>query len=876
MDADRNLLFGVLALHLELIDANQFADACAAWAARKEIPLAELLVERGWLTASDRADIDKLLERKLTRHSGDVKASLAEVTTLQVRQSLAGIDDPDVRHSLSPPVDGHVLVHTTDYAPEANDRYTLSRLHATGGIGRVWLARDASLGRDVALKELRPERADQPAMWGRFLREAQVTGQLEHPGIVPVYELGRRSDDDQPFYTMRFVRGRTLAEAAKSFHERRKREEAGPLEFRALLAAFVGVCNAVAYAHSRGVLHRDLKPQNVVLGDYGEVMVLDWGLAKVVGETDGDEAADRPPVALAEGSRDETVAGQVLGTPAYMAPEQAEGRLDLLDARTDVYGLGAVLYEVLTGQPPFSGPDTLAVLRKVVHEPPPNPRHLVPATEQALEAIALKAMAKQKSERYVSVKQLTSDVQQWLADEPVGAYREPWTVRARRWGRRHRLLVTGVVALLAAALPLLLLVVLVADRARQQAEADREAIRAQKEISERNEADAIQAREETAHALARTTAVKNFLQDEVFAVVRPQGYGLGRDVTMRQVLDAAVPKIKPAFAGFPEDEAALCTTLAMSYYRLGLYPQSESLNRRGLELRRQELGEDHRDTLTSLHNLADTLRAQNKLAEAEPLFRQALAGKVRVLGAENEDTLNSRENLAILLAQQRKFGEAESSLREILAARSRGRAEDNLPMSTSLINLSSVLAMQGKFADAEASLRQGLDGYRRKHGEEHPETLTAMHNLGAILLEQKKFSEAEPVIRRATESRSRVLGPDHPNTLKSQHNLADLYRGKGKLAEAEAQLREVVERRRRVHGEGHPTTMNSVAALAGIFQEQRRFAEAEALLLAGYKALSSASNVPPAEVNKTRERLAKLYDAWGKKEEAGRWRLPVK
>jgi hypothetical protein len=269
--ADRNLLFGVLALQADLQTPARFAEACSAWAARKDTPLAYLLVERGWLSPADRADVDRLLQRKLAKYAGDARASLAEVATDSVKRSLAAIEDADVRQSLAglspPPKTAHVLLSTTDHLPETRERYTLSRLHATGGIGRVWLARDASLvsrqspidrclvvnlpkflrnslrltyqseidrilGRDVALKELRPERAGNPAVWDRFLKEARVTGQLEHPGVVPIYEVGRRPDDRSPFYTMRFVRGRTLAEAIRTYHQRQAQGEAGPLELR--------------------------------------------------------------------------------------------------------------------------------------------------------------------------------------------------------------------------------------------------------------------------------------------------------------------------------------------------------------------------------------------------------------------------------------------------------------------------------------------------------------------------------------------------------------------------------------------------------------------------------------------------------------------
>jgi serine/threonine-protein kinase len=450
MDTDRNLLFGVLALQADLLDPPRFAEACSAWATRKDASLADLLVQRGWLTPADRADVEKLLNRKLKKHGGDARAGLAEATTNQVRQSLAEVADAEVLQSLSAPtptLSDPIQASTTAYLPDARDRYTLRRLHAVGGIGRVWLAHDDALGRDVAFKELLPEQSAHPAVWARFLKEAQITGQLEHPGIVPIYEVGRRSDEQAPFYTMRFVRGRTLAQAAAAYHQKRCRSAAGPMDLRDLLTAFVGVCQAVAYAHSRGVLHRDLKPQNVVLGDFGEVIVLDWGLARLMGRAEEETA---PLAVSADGAAEATTQGQVLGTPSYMAPEQAEGRLDQLGPATDVYGLGAILYEILTGRPPFTGPEKTAVLHQVIHDAPAPPRTVAVGTPAALEAVCLKALAKKAASRYATAKELAGEVQHWLADEPVSGYREPATTRLARWGRRHRSLVTSAAALLVA------------------------------------------------------------------------------------------------------------------------------------------------------------------------------------------------------------------------------------------------------------------------------------------------------------------------------------------------------------------------------------------------------------------------------------------
>jgi serine/threonine-protein kinase len=474
-DADRNLLFGVLALQVDAISRAQFVDACSLWASQKDQSLADVLTERGWLAPEDRAEVDRLVERKLKRHGGDARAGLAEVTGDAVRRSLAGLDDPEIQRSLQPATEheatGHVLLSTLAYQPETRERYTLTRLHARGGIGQVWLARDVDLGREVALKELRPERAGNPTVWARFLEEARITGQLEHPGIVPVYELRKRADDQAPFYTMRFVRGRTFSEATHAYHSRLAEGKVGPLELPELLTAFVGVCHAVAYAHSRGVIHRDLKGQNVVLGDYGEVMVLDWGLAKVIGRPEGAPAA--PSILPGDedsAGHDPTLQGQALGTPAYMAPEQASGRLDQIDQRTDVYGLGAILYEILAGRPPFPGEATHEILKRVCEDAPARPRSVCSAAPPPLEAVCLKALAKQPGDRYAAAQDLAREVQRFLADEPVVAYHEPLAKRAGRWARRHRPLVAGAAALLVTAVVALSISTVLINRERSRAE----------------------------------------------------------------------------------------------------------------------------------------------------------------------------------------------------------------------------------------------------------------------------------------------------------------------------------------------------------------------------------------------------------------------
>jgi tRNA A-37 threonylcarbamoyl transferase component Bud32 len=315
------------------------------------------------------------------------------------------------------------------------------RPHAKGGLGEVFIAEDLELHRTIALKEIQKDHANEPQSRSRFEMEAKVTGGLEHPGVVPVYGLGHYKDG-RPFYAMRLIRGETLKEAAQRFHAtdmsgRDPGERARAL--RELLQRFIGVCNAVAYAHSRSVLHRDLKPANVMLGPFGETLVVDWGLAKPIDQTEtGDSEASELRRSLADARG--TQMGVAIGTPAYMSPEQAAGRQDLLGPASDVYSLGATLYFLLTGSPPFQAGSVQQVLRQVQAGDFPPPREVNRKVPVGLEAICLKAMAREVADRYPSALALAEDVDHWLADEPVAARREPWWERVLRLCRRRPVL----------------------------------------------------------------------------------------------------------------------------------------------------------------------------------------------------------------------------------------------------------------------------------------------------------------------------------------------------------------------------------------------------------------------------------------------------
>jgi WD40 repeat protein/serine/threonine protein kinase len=564
--ADRELLFEALAVHLGFAPRHAFSEERPPTSrVRSAVPLGAALVLRGALNEEQRALLEQALARLLERHGGDIKQCLDALSAfgrirhdlerrraggggttptlpsiLTVRDpnapaAMAGdaVDDVGFDHDDLEQVPGDPKAGAAPHAERllgtptsVGLRFQVLRPHAQGGIGKVSVALDAELQREVALKQIKPERADDADSRARFLLEAEVTGRLEHPGIVPVYGLGV-DDLGRPFYAMRFVRGRSFEEAIKQFHEAAASPQCDSqscsLELRQLLARFVDVCQTVAYAHSRGVLHRDLKPANVLLGPFNESLVVDWGLAKVykqspaLAEFRGTAPAEGPkPEAtgtlqassaperfdpkgkaglqpdgpgsdqaqgsgphliapLAPSSSTETAAGTAFGTPAYMSPEQAQGRLDELGPQSDVYSLGAILYTLLCGKAPFEYVwcDVTALMERVRLGEFPPPRKVNPQVPRALEAVCSKAMATRPGERYASTGELATEIERWLGDEPVLAYREPLLASVARWGRRHRPVVASAAVLLVTAVAALSAGIVLLDREQRKTEAQR-------------------------------------------------------------------------------------------------------------------------------------------------------------------------------------------------------------------------------------------------------------------------------------------------------------------------------------------------------------------------------------------------------------------
>lgn len=440
LEMEKDLVFGLLAVRLGKVPVETVLVASRISSNDRSTDLASILVNQGALSLEDSSSLRRLVDDVFAVGSREDEESalstlLAQADHSRTADALYG--DTTVIESASRFTSSGAISQR-----EIPGRYSYKREYAKGGMGRILEVCDNILNRDVAMKELLPALLDTPGVDSkeftrRFLREAKITGGLEHPSIVPIYELGQR-DTGSLYYTMKLVRGRSLADAIDEAHNLRER--------LLLLPHFIDICNAVAYAHSKGVIHRDLKPGNIMVGEFGETVVLDWGLAKTGFDSETPNTSDEDQYSERhDGTSEDTLPGTVLGTPGYMAPEQSIGDVGAIDERSDIYALGAVLYKLLTKRVPHEASTLAEIFQKLQTQDPKPIRELEPTCPRELAAICGRALAREKADRYLTANALATDIQKFHSGALVGAYEYSLADYVRHFAKKYRTMLSAVV-----------------------------------------------------------------------------------------------------------------------------------------------------------------------------------------------------------------------------------------------------------------------------------------------------------------------------------------------------------------------------------------------------------------------------------------------
>lgn len=683
--------------------------------------------------------------------------------------------------------------------------YRLIRKLGEGGMGEVWLAEQTTpIHRTVALKLVKAG-MDSRAVFSRFDSERQALALMQHPNIAKVFEAAS-TPDGRPYFVMEYVPGLPIT----TYCDKNR------LTIDQRLRLFAEVCLGVQHAHQRAIIHRDLKPSNILVqvqDDKAVPKIIDFGLAKAIAHRLTDDTLL-------------TQMGTIVGTPAYMSPEQSDlSNLDV-DTRTDVYSLGVILYELLVGALPvgtneFREAGLVAMLQKIREAEPPRPstkvrsladskdsaerRHEQPKSLERhlrgdLDWITMRALEKDKARRYGSAADFASDIERHLRNEPVVAGPPSVAYRTRKFVMRHKLAVSitsvAAVCVVVFAFAMLLQAKRIArerDRANLESETSRQ--------------------------------VSDFMTG-IFSFADPAN-SKGAKTTVREVLDRSAKEISTGLANQPRLQVRLMYAMADAYAGLGLYPETERLAKEAVEIGKKAAGSDHPQTLKAQRLLGWTLMRQGRNAEAEQLLLATIKSQQRVLGEEDEATLNSINTLSIVYFNEGRYSESDRTASEALKISQKAHGERS-KITLGLLHSLAVAYDGQRMYDKEAEAWRHLIGIRQEtFGSEDPETIAAMQNLGYTLRRQGKYAEAEVQIREALDACNRVLGPDHPSTLIARDNLANVMMEQKHFAEAEPIFRENLAARRRVLGEMNPETLYSINNLAILLSHEKKLDEAE-------------------------------------------------
>lgn len=748
--------------------------------------------------------------------------------------------------------------------------YRIEREIGGGGMGRVYLAARADdvYRKKVAIKIIK-RGMDTDEIVRRFHHERRTLANLDHPNIARILD-GGTTEEGLPYFVMDYVEGVPL----DTYRDERRPS----LDER--LRLFRTICDAVQYAHQNLVVHRDLKPDNILVTADGQPRLVDFGIAKVLAEERG------------EGSYIETRPAERLMTLPYASPEQLRG--GPITTASDVYALGVLLYELLTDRHPFriDGRRPDEIERAICEEDPPRPSAVAPTRELRrrlagdLDVIVLMAMRKEPDRRYQSARQLAEDLRRFAEGLPVMARRDSVAYRAAKFVGRHKL---GVAA---AGLVLATLAAGVAGIAWQ----------ARVAAGERDRARA---------AAEKAQQILSVMQEMLQS---PDPTLQGRDVTVAQMLDEAAARIARDFAAQPEIRAALQTTIGTTYLALGLYEHAEAQLSAALATRRALFGADHLDVAATRTELSSAQAATGRFKEAEQGYREALAIYDRLGVRDDLQRATTLDGLGLLLRETARDQEAERQYREALRIRRARLGPEHPDVAGVLNNLAVIAQSRADLDEAESLYREALAIVRKARGDNHPGVGAALSNLAGVLAAKGDNAAAEPLYQEALAVRRRVLGDDHPDVTFTLVNYAVLLQAEGRLDEAIAICREVLARRGRSLPEGHAMVSatlivlgasltdagrprdgevhlrealalreqalppdhwliaNTKSLLGGALTKQKRFREAEPLVVSGYERLLADRGPRHERTRDALRRVIELYTAWGKPDKAAIYR----